>query len=148
MFIKNYSDSDFVIKYKGAEKTLGANDVTYIDDNWITFAMIHTMFGNYVGLVERSTPIEDFLFDNQVLAEADRVYKVIGKGPGAPRVMIQGGTATLYFSDITPTDIDDMYPSQAYTDVDGLILLNCVTNFIGYKSSDNAKVVLTNIEVV
>ena len=32
MFIKNYSDTDFVIKYRGGEKTLAHNDVTYIDD--------------------------------------------------------------------------------------------------------------------
>jgi hypothetical protein len=148
MFIKNYSDTDYVIKYNGNEKTLCAKDVTYIDDNWITFALIHSMFGNWVGLVDNCTPIEDFLFDNQILAEADKVYKVVGVGPGTPRVFIKGGTATLYFADLTPTDIDDMSESQEYSDVSGLILLNYVTNFIGYKTSDNAKVIFTNIDAV
>lgn len=147
MFIKNYSDSDFVIKYNGGEKTLCAQDVTYIDDNWITFAMIHSMFGNWVGLVQGTTPIEDFLFDNQILAEADHIYKVVGVGPGAPRIMIQGGTATLYFADLTPNTISDMYPSQEYTNVDGLILLNSLTNFIAFQTSNNAKVVFTNFKV-
>lgn len=147
MFIKNYSDTDFVIKYRGYEKTLGALDVTYIDDDWITYAMIHSMFGNWVGLVEGTTPIEDFLFDNQILAEANKVYKVVAMGPGAPRIYISDGTATLYFADTTPADIDDMSPSQEYANVDGLIVLDYLTNFIGYKTSDNAKVVFTNIEV-
>jgi len=148
MFIKNYSDADLVIKYNGGVKTLYANDVTYIDDNWITFAMVYSMFGNYVGLVEGTTPIEDFLFDNQTLAEANKVYKVVKTGPGAPRVMIQGGKATLYFADLVPDDVDDMYPSQTYTNVDGIILLNTLTNYIAYKTSNNAKVVFTNFKVV
>ena len=147
MFIKNYSDTDFVIKYRGGEKTLGAYDVTYIDDDWITYAMIHSMFGNWVGLVEGTTPIEDFLFDNQMLAEANKVYKVVAKGPGAPRIYISGGTATLYFADATPADIDDMSASQEYANVDGLIVLDYLTNFIGYKTSNNAKVIFTNIKV-
>jgi len=148
MFIKNYSNSDFTIKYNGGVKTLYANDVTYVDDNWITFAMVHSMFGNYVGLVQGTSPLEDFLFDNQILAEADHVYKVVGNGPGAPRIMIQNGTATLYFADLVPQTIDEMYPSATYTNVEGMVLLNCLTNFIAFKTSDNAKVIFTNIKVM
>ena len=62
MFIKNYADTDFVIKYKGGVKTLFAQDVTYIDDNWVTFPVLYAMFGDYIGLVEGETPIEEFLF--------------------------------------------------------------------------------------
>ena len=148
MFIKNYSDTDLVIKYKGGVKTLKSKDVTYIDDSWITFAMVYAMFGNYVGLVEGTTPIEDFLFDNQTLVEADRVYKVVKTGPGTPRVMIQGGTATLYFADLAPENIKDMYPSQAYTDAEGMILLSALTNYIAFKTTNKAKVVFTNFKVV
>lgn len=82
MFIKNYADTDFVIKYKGGVKTLFAQDVTYIDDNWVTFPVLYAMFGDYIGLVEGETPIEEFLFDNQVIVEPERVYEVIKVGPG------------------------------------------------------------------
>jgi len=147
MFIKNYSDTDFVIKYRGGEKTLGAHDVTYIDDKWITFQMIYAMFGAYVGLVEGDTPIEEFLFDNQIMVESDKVYNVIGKGPGAPRVFVKGGKATLYFADLQPESLKDMYPSQAFTDVEGVVLLNLLTNYIAVKADKNAKVIFTNIKV-
>ena len=147
MFIKNYSDTDFVIKYRGGEKTLAHNDVTYIDDKWITFAMIHAMFGHWVGLVEGDTPIEEFLFDNQLLAVPEQIYNVIKVGPGAPRIFVKGGKATLYFADITPQSLDDMYPAQEYTDIEGLIVPTVLTNYIAIKADKNAKVVFTNIKV-
>ena len=109
MFIKNYANTDFVIKYKGGVKTLFAQDVTYIDDNWVTFPVLYAMFGDYIGLVEGETPIEEFLFDNQVIVEPEKIYEVIKVGPGAPRIFIKGGKATLYFADgMKPINIDEM----------------------------------------
>lgn len=147
MFIKNYSDTDFVIKYRGGEKTLCSQDVTYIDDNWITYNMIHAMFGDYVGLVEGDRPIEEFLFDNQILAVPGQIYNVVGNGLGAPRIFIKGGKATLLFADLLPQTIDEMYPSQAYTDVEGVVLLNVLTNYIAVKADKDTKVIFTNIRV-
>lgn len=148
MFIKNYADRDFVIKYKGEQKTLEAHDVTYIDDSWINYPMIYAMFGHYIGLVEGETPIEDFLFDNQTLATAGQVYKVTGKGPGNPRVFIKGGKATFYFADTQPTSIDDMYPSQTFTDIEGVLMLDVLTNYIAFKADEGTKVIFTNLAVV
>ena len=149
MFIKNYADTDFVIKYKGGVKTLFAQDVTYIDDNWVTFPVLYAMFGDYIGLVEGETPIEEFLFDNQVIVEPERVYEVIKVGPGAPRIFIKGGKATIYFADgIKPADIDEMITSDNFTDLTGLIMPTAITNYMAIKADKGTKVIFTNFKLV
>ena len=149
MFIKNYADTDFVIKYKGGAKTLSAQDVTYIDDNWVTFPVLYAMFGDYIGLVEGETPIEEFLFDNQVIVEPERVYEVIKVGPGAPRIFIKGGKATIYFADgIKPADIDEMITSDNFTDLTGLIMPTAITNYLAIKADKGTKVIFTNFKLV
>ena len=149
MFIKNYADTDFVIKYKGGVKTLFAQDVTYIDDNWVTFPVLYAMFGDYIGLVEGETPIEEFLFDNQVIVEPERVYEVIKVGPGAPRIFIKGGKATIYFADgVKPADIDEMITSDNFTDLTGLIMPTAVTNYLAIKADKGTKVIFTNFKLV
>ena len=149
MFIKNYADTDFVIKYKGGVKTLFAQDVTYIDDNWVTFPVLYAMFGDYIGLVEGETPIEEFLFDNQVIVEPERVYEVIKVGPGAPRIFIKGGKATLYFADgIKPANIDEMITSDNFTDLTGLIMPTAITNYLAIKADKGTKVIFTNFKLV
>ena len=149
MFIKNYADTDFVIKYKGEVKTLFAQDVTYIDDNWVTFPVLYAMFGDYIGLVEGETPIEEFLFDNQVIVEPERVYEVIKVGPGAPRIFIKGGKATIYFADgAKPADIDEMVTSDNFTDLTGLIMPTAITNYLAIKADKGTKVIFTNFKLV
>ena len=149
MFIKNYADTDFVIKYKGGVKTLFAQDVTYIDDNWVTFPVLYDMFGDYIGLVEGETPIEEFLFDNQVIVEPERVYEVIKVGPGAPRIFIKGGKATIYFADgVKPADIDEMITSDNFTDLTGLIMPTAITNYLAIKADKGTKVIFTNFKLV
>lgn len=149
MFIKNYADTDFVIKYKGGVKTLFAQDVTYIDDNWVTFPVLYAMFGDYIGLVEGETPIEEFLFDNQVIVEPKRVYEVIKVGPGAPRIFIKGGKATIYFADgVKPADIDEMITSDNFTDLTGLIMPTAITNYLAIKADKGTKVIFTNFKLV
>ena len=149
MFIKNYADTDFVIKYKGGIKTLFAQDVTYIDDNWVTFPVLYAMFGDYIGLVEGETPIEEFLFDNQVIVEPERVYEVIKVGPGAPRIFIKGGKATIYFADgVKPADIDEMITSDNFTDLTGLIMPTAITNYLAIKADKGTKVIFTNFKLV
>ena len=149
MFIKNYADTDFVIKYKGGVKTLSAQDVTYIDDNWVTFPVLYAIFGDYIGLVEGETPIEEFLFDNQVIVEPERVYEVIKVGPGAPRIFIKGGKATLYFADgIKPVNIDEMITSDNFTDLTGLIMPTAITNYLAIKADKGTKVIFTNFKLV
>lgn len=149
MFIKNYADTDFVIKYKGGVKTLIAQDVTYIDDNWVTFPVLYAMFGDYIGLVEGETPIEEFLFDNQVIVEPERVYEVIKVGPGAPRIFIKGGKATIYFADgVKPADIDEMITSDNFTDLTGLIMPTAITNYLAIKADKGTKVIFTNFKLV
>ena len=149
MFIKNYADTDFVIKYKGGVKTLFAQDVTYIDDNWVTFPVLYAMFGDYIGLVEGETPIEEFLFDNQVIVEPERVYEVIKVGPGTPRIFIKGGKATIYFADgVKPADIDEMITSDNFTDLTGLIMPTAITNYLAIKADKGTKVIFTNFKLV
>ena len=149
MFIKNYADTDFVIKYKGGVKTLIAQDVTYSDDNWVTFPVLYAMFGDYIGLVEGETPIEEFLFDNQVIVEPERVYEVIKVGPGAPRIFIKGGKATIYFADgVKPADIDEMITSDNFTDLTGLIMPTAITNYLAIKADKGTKVIFTNFKLV
>ena len=149
MFIKNYADTDFVIKYKGGVKTLFAQDVTYIDDNWVTFPVLYAMFGDYIGLVEGETPIEEFLFDNQVIVEPERVYEVIKVGPGAPRIFIKGGKATIYFADgLKPANIDEMVTSDNFTDLTGLIMPTAITNYLAIKADKGTKVIFTNFKLV
>ena len=149
MFIKNYADTDFVIKYKGGVKTLFAQDVTYIDDNWVTFPVLYAMFGDYIGLVEGETPIEEFLFDNQVIVEPEKIYEVIKVGPGAPRIFIKGGKATIYFADGgKPADIDEMITSDNFTDLTGLVMPTAITNFMAIKADKGTKVIFTNFKLV
>ena len=149
MFINNYADTDFVIKYKGGVKTLFAQDVTYIDDNWVTFPVLYAMFGDYIGLVEGETPIEEFLFDNQVIVEPERVYEVIKVGPGAPRIFVKGGKATIYFADgVKPADIDEMITSDNFTDLTGLIMPTAITNYMAIKADKGTKVIFTNFKLV
>ena len=149
MFIKNYADTDFVIKYKGGVKTLFAQDVTYIDDNWVTFPVLYAMFGDYIGLVEGETPIEEFLFDNQVIVEPEKIYEVIKVGPGAPRIFIKGGKATIYFADgVKPADIDEMITSDNFTDLTGLVMPTAITNFMAIKADKGTKVIFTNFKLV
>lgn len=149
MFIKNYADTDFVIKYKGGVKTLFAQDVTYIDNNWVTFPVLYAMFGDYIGLVEGETPIEEFLFDNQVIVEPERVYEVIKVGPGAPRIFIKGGKATIYFADgVKPADIDEMITSDNFTDLTGLVMPTAITNYLAIKADKGTKVIFTNFKLV
>ena len=149
MFIKNYADTNFVIKYKGGVKTLFAQDVTYIDDNWVTFPVLYAMFGDYIGLVEGETPIEEFLFDNQVIVEPERVYEVIKVGPGAPRIFIKGGKATIYFADgVKPADIDEMITSDNFTNLTGLIMPTAITNYLAIKADKGTKVIFTNFKLV
>ena len=149
MFIKNYANTDFVIKYKGGVKTLFAQDVTYIDDNWVTFPVLYAMFGDYIGLVEGETPIEEFLFDNQVIVEPERVYEVIKVGPGPPRIFIKGGKATIYFADgVRPADIDEMITSDNFTDLTGLIMPTAITNYLAIKADKGTKVIFTNFKLV
>lgn len=149
MFIKNYADTNFVIKYKGGVKTLFAQDVTYIDDNWVTFPVLYAMFGDYIGLVEGETPIEEFLFDNQVIVEPERVYEVIKVGPGAPRIFVKGGKATIYFADgVKPADIDEMITSDNFTDLTGLIMPTAITNYLAIKADKGTKVIFTNFKLV
>lgn len=149
MFIKNYADTDFVIKYRGGVKTLYAQDVTYIDDNWVSFPVLYAMFGDYIGLLEGETPIEEFLFDNQMIVEPERIYEVIKVGPGAPRIFIKGGKATLYFADgIKPANIDEMITSDNFTDLTGLIVPTAITNFVAIKADKGTKVIFTNFKLV
>ena len=149
MFIKNYADTDFVIRYRSGVKTLYAQDVTYIDDNWVTFPVLYAMFGDYIGLVEGETPIEEFLFDNQVIVEPERVYEVIKVGPGAPRIFIKGGKATIYFADgVKPADIDEMITSDNFTDLTGLIMPTAITNYLAIKADKGTKVIFTNFKLV
>lgn len=148
MLIKNYSDTNFVIKYRGCEKTLEAKDVTYIDEHWITYPLVYAMFGDYVGLVEGETPIEEFLFDNQTIVEPEKVYEIVSKGPGQPRIVIKGGKATLYFADgMKPEGIDEMVTSDTFTDITGLIMPTVLTTYIAIKADENAKVIFTNIKL-
>lgn len=149
MFIKNYADTDFVIKYKGGIKTLFAKDVTYIDDNWVTFPVLYAMFGDYIGLVQGETPIEEFLFDNQIIVEPERVYEVIKVGPGAPRIFIKGGNATIYFADgMKPANLEEMITSETFTDITGLILPTAITNYMAIKADKGTKVIFTNFKLV
>ena len=149
MFIKNYADTNFVIKYKGGVKTLFAQDVTYIDDNWVTFPVLYAMFGDYIGLVEGETPIEEFLFDNQVIVEPEKIYEVIKVGPGAPSIFIRGGKATIYFADgVKPADIDEMITSDNFTDLTGLIMPTAITNYLAIKADKGTKVIFTNFKLV
>jgi hypothetical protein len=148
MLIKNYSDTNFVIKYKGCEKTLEAKDVTYIDEHWITYPLVYAMFGDYVGLVEGETPIEEFLFDNQTIVEPEKVYEIVSRGPGQPRIVIKGGKATLYFADgMKPESINEMVTSETFTDITGLIMPTVLTTYIAIKADENAKVIFTNIKL-
>ena len=149
MFIKNYSDSDLVINYRGYTKTLVANDVTCVDESWISLAMVKAMFGNYVEQVNPQTPIEDYLFDNQTEIELNKVYFVRALGPGSPRIYIDDGTVNIYFADgkDLPASKSDMSLFDDYTGVDGLIAMDVMPKWmLVEQASGTSTVVLTNIE--
>lgn len=152
MFIKNYSDTDLVIKYKGNEYTLTANDVSYVDESWISLALIKAMFGDYVEELNPDIPIEEFLFDNQVEVSLDTVYLTRAVGPGTSRVFIKDAKADIYFSDgkDIPTSKSDMSLFTDYTNVDGLLVMEVMPKWTLFTahSSGNPQVILTNIEAI
>ena len=149
MFIKNYSNDNLVINYKGYAKTLEANSVTCIDESWITLAMIKAMFGNYVEEVNPQTPIEDYLYDNQMEIDLNKVYFIRPVGPGSPRIYIDTGKVNIYFADgkDLPTSKSDMSLFSAYTNVEGLIAMDVIPKWMLIEqASGSSTVVLTNIE--
>lgn len=151
MFIKNYADTDLVINYRGNSLTLESKDVTYVDDAWISLAMVKAMFGNYVSEVDQDTPIEEFLFDNQKIIDLDTVYLTRIIGPSDARIFIKGGKVSIYFSDgkDIPTSASDMSLFTDFTNVDGLLTLKALPKWTLVKSTSGTPVVtFTDIEAL
>ena len=151
MFIKNYADTDLTINYKGNSYTLEANQVSYVDENWISLAMVKAMFGNYVEAVTATVPLEEFLFDNQIEIELNKVYLTRAKGPGTPRVFIKDGTVNIYFSDgkEVPASKSDMSLFTDYSGVEGLLAMSVFPKWTLIEAaSGSPTVIFTNIEAI
>lgn len=153
MFIKNYSDTDLVIRYKGNEYTLVSKEVSYVDDRWISLALIKAMFGDYVEQINPTIPIEEFLFDNQIEVDLDTVYLTRAVGPGTSRIFVKDAKVDVYFSDgkDIPASKSDMSLFTNYTNVDGLLVMEVMpkwTLFSAHTSGSTPQVILTNIEAV
>jgi len=153
MFIKNYSDTDLVINYRNNSYTLESKAVTYVDDSWISLAMLKAMFGDYIEEVDHDTPIEEFLFDNQIEIELDTIYLIRAKGPGSPRLFIKGGAVDIYFSDgkVVPQSESDMSLFNDFTNKEGLMAMDIIPKWTLIKAHTQGStptVIFTNIEAI
>lgn len=151
MFIKNYSNESLVINYHSSSRTLEANTVTYVDDNWISVAMIKAMFGDYVEEVNYNIPLEQFLFDDKVEIQLDNIYLVDIVGPSNPRIFVEDARVDIYFYDGEDTpNVEDMILFTNYTNVEGLIKMEEIPRWILIKAHDSwskPKILMSNVEV-
>ena len=47
MFIFNYSNEDLTVAIRGHVQTLRKNELSYVDENWVSLKELKNMFGNY-----------------------------------------------------------------------------------------------------
>lgn len=148
MFIFNYSDQDFKVANKGLVQTLPANELTYVDENWVPYDLLKRMFGNYVELAEQGTAIEEYYFDNQLTPEFDRLYFTQYMRTGSPRIFIKNGSINIYFSDNeeVPTSKAEMEAIPDYQNLSGLVVFPALTKYMCFEvASGTPKVTVSNV---
>ena len=148
MFVINHADTDFVINYGGQEKTLPSEQIVFIDDAWISFDIIHAMFGHYVALVESSGQSEEMLFDNQVIVRNNTIYK-LEEIIGQPTMFINNGVASLYYAEgLVPTKLSELTPIREHAQKTGYRTLTDVADYLAIVADDNVKVTFTGLKLI
>ena len=148
MFIFNYSDEDLKVAIRGHVQTLLKNELSYVDENWVSLAELKNMFGNYIEEADQGTAIEQFFFDNQTVPEFDTLYLTQYANTGVPRLFIKGGTINIYFSDalLVPEAKTDMDPVAEYQGIQGLVVFPTLTKYMMFEVADgDPNIVISNV---
>ena len=148
MFIFNYSDEDLKVAIRGHVQTLLKNELSYVDENWVSLAELKNMFGNYIEEADQGTAIEQFFFDNQTVPEFDTLYLTQSATTGVPRLFIKGGPINIYFSDAleVPVAKTDMDPVAEYQGIQGLVIFPTLTKYMMFEVADGEpNIVISNV---
>ena len=148
MFIFNYSNEDLTVAIRGHVQTLRKNELSYVDENWVSLKELKNMFGNYVEEADQGTAIESFFFDNQMVPEFDTLYLTQFIDTGVPRLFIKGGTINIYFSDAldVPQSKTDMDAVANYQGIQGLVVFPTLTKYMMFEvDTGEPNIVISNV---
>ena len=148
MFVINHSDTDFVVNYSGQEKTLPSEQIVFIDDAWISWDMLHSMFGNYIAKVESKDIPEEMLYDNQVIIKNNTIYRVEDI-QGTPTMFVSNGTASLYFAEgDIPEKLSELTPIREHAQCTGYRTLSDIADYLSVVANSNVKVTFTGLKLI
>lgn len=148
MFVINHSDTDFVVNYSGQEKTLPSEQIVFIDDAWISWDMLYSMFGNYIAKVESKDIPEEMLYDNQVIIKNNTIYRVEDV-QGTPTMFVSNGTASLYFAEgDIPEKLSELTPIREHAQCTGYRTLSDIADYLSVVASNNVKVTFTGLKLI
>ena len=148
MFVINHSDTDFVVNYSGQEKTLPSEQIVFIDDAWISWDMLYSMFGNYIAKVESKDIPEEMLYDNQVIIKNNTIYRVEDI-QGTPTMFVSNGTASLYFAEgDIPEKLSELTPIREHAQCTGYRTLSDIADYLSVVANSNVKVTFTGLKLI
>ena len=148
MFVINHSDTDFVVNYSGQEKTLPSEQIVFIDDAWISWDMLYSMFGNYIAKVESKDIPEEMLYDNQVIIKNNTIYRVEDV-QGTPTMFVSNGTASLYFAEgDIPEKLSELTPIREHAQCTGYRTLLDIADYLSVVANNNVKVTFTGLKLI
>lgn len=149
MFIFNYSNEDLTVAIRGHVQTLAKNELSYVDENWVSLQELKNMFGNYIEIAEQGTAIEEYFFDNQFVPEYDILYLTQFLDTGVPRLFIKDGTINIYSSDAVevPQTKTDMVALADYQGIQDLVVFPTLTKYMMFEvASGEPKIVISNVQ--
>ena len=148
MFVINHSNTDFVINYSGQEKTLPSEKVVFIDDAWISWDVLHSMFGNYIAKVESNEIPEEMLYDNQVIIKNNTIYRVEDI-QGTPTMFVSNGAASLYFAEgDIPEKLSELTPIREHAQCTGYRTLSDIADYLSVVANNSVKVTFTGLKLI
>lgn len=148
MFVINHSNTDFVINYSGQEKTLPSEKVVFIDDAWISWDVLYSMFGNYIAKVESNEIPEEMLYDNQVIIKNNTIYRVEDI-QGTPTMFVSNGTASLYFAEgDIPEKLSELTPIREHAQCTGYRTLTDMADYLSVVANNSVKVTFTGLKLI
>ena len=147
MFVINHSDTNFVINYAGQEKTLPSEEIVYVDEAWISWDTLHTMFGHYVAKVDSSEVPEEMLYDNQIVVKNNTIYRV-EEIDGIPSMFVSNGIASLYFAEgIVPEKLSELTPIRRFAQCTGYQTMLDMADYLAVVAEEDVKITFTGLKL-
>ena len=148
MFVINHSDTNFVINYAGQEKTLPSEEIVYVDEAWISWDTLHTMFGHYVAKVDSSEVPEEMLYDNQIVVKNNTIYRV-EEIDGIPSMFVSNGIASLYFAEgIVPEKLSELTPIRRFAQCTGYQTMLDMADYLAVVAEEDVKITFTGLKLI